>query len=61
MIFTLIIAAFVGGCALGVFMTLVAGIHSEERRAVNAHRSELAARQVMGVCVRKPGADKARR
>lgn len=51
-------AAFLGGCVLGAFAVLVVGIHVEEHRrnanAPHVGRSELAARQFMGVYVRKP-------
>lgn len=68
MILTLLIAAFLGGCTIGVFLTLVVGIRIEEHRMAGAHHhthAEIAARQVMGVYVRKPAdtvdADQARR
>jgi hypothetical protein len=67
-ILTLLIAAFLGGCTIGAFMTLVLGIRTEEHRVGGAQhttRAEIAARQVMGVYVRKPAdsadADQARR
>lgn len=52
-------ATFLGGCTLGAFAVLVLGIHIEEHRRIATHlarltRSEAAARQVMGVHVRKP-------
>jgi hypothetical protein len=55
----ILIGVFLGGCALGAFGVLVVGIHIEEHRqntnnAPHAGRSELAARHVMGVYVRKP-------
>jgi hypothetical protein len=67
-VLTLLIAAFIGGCTIGVFLTLVVGIHIEEHRTARAHHdtcAEIAARQVMGVYIRKPAdsvdADQARR
>jgi hypothetical protein len=55
----ILIATFLGGCVLGAFTVLVVGVHIEEHRRgasamSNIRPSELAARQVMGVHVRKP-------
>jgi hypothetical protein len=55
----LFIAVFLAGCALGMFVLMVAGIQSEERhmRAAGTRRStrtELTTRRALGVYVRRP-------
>lgn len=60
MMLILLAAAFLAGATIGVFLMLVISIHIEERRFMTGEtadgtRVEIAARQFMGVRVRKAG------
>ena len=50
-IFVLLIAAFIGGCAVGAFAVLVLGIRSEERH-MTVHRHD-APHNVAGASTRR--------
>jgi hypothetical protein len=64
MTLVLLIAVFLAGCAIGMFVLLVAGIHIEESHmrdsdARRSTRTEIKTRRALGVYVRRPSAPSA--
>jgi hypothetical protein len=62
MTFTIAIAAFLCGSAIGIFVVLVAGIRSDDRAknltGIPRTGTEAVTRRLLGVGVRTPGADR---